>query len=173
VAYQAPAPSCIAPCSSPRDAILLVNSRARVRSVPRRFAYVRSRDCERSRAVLTSPAPDKSCDWHQGGKIVWPAEYVEWAEQNGAANETAVDKAAAGKAAGAQFQIVSPRAGDRYEIPPGIDRRYATIAFRAASTPAQTGRALVCRRPPSLPTPLGANPRIAPHSSSRRLGRQR
>ncbi len=96
---------------------------------------------------LAHTAPDKPCDWHQGGRVgvLWPAEYVEWAEQNGrsepAANETAASAAAAGGAggaggAGAQFQIVSPRSGDRYEIPPGIDRRYATVALRVASTPA-------------------------------------
>jgi len=44
------------------------------------------------------------------------------------------DKAAA-RGGGAQFQIVSPRAGDRYEIPPGIDPRYATIALRATAPP--------------------------------------
>ena len=27
------------------------------------------------------------------------------------------------------------RAGDRYEIPPGMDPRYATIALRASTTP--------------------------------------
>jgi len=93
---------------------------------------------------LVGTTPERSCDWHQGSTIVWPAEYIEWAEQNGAAgeaaaSETAASKAAASKAAagggGAQFQIVSPRSGDRYEIPPGIDSRYATIALRAATLP--------------------------------------
>jgi len=90
---------------------------------------------------LPSTAPQKDCDWHQGGVVTWPAEYVEWAEQNGkaavgeaAAGETAADKTAA-RGGGAQFQIVSPHDGDRYEIPPGIDPRYATIAFRAAAMP--------------------------------------
>jgi len=89
---------------------------------------------------LPGTAPQNYCDWHQGGTVVWPAEYVEWAEQNGrAANETAAGDAAANKAAAkggaSQFQIVSPRSGDRYEIPPGMDPRYATIALRAASLP--------------------------------------
>ncbi len=85
---------------------------------------------------LPGTAPQKDCDWHQGGTVVWPAEYVEWAAQNGrieaAANKTAAREAAAG-GGGAQFQIVSPRAGDRYEIPPGMDSRYATIALRAST----------------------------------------
>jgi len=90
---------------------------------------------------LPGTAPEKECDWHQGSTVVWPAEYVEWAEQSGkaaageaAAGETAADKTAAKDGAG-QFQIVSPRSGDRYEIPPGIDARYATIALRASTTP--------------------------------------
>jgi penicillin-binding protein 1C len=85
---------------------------------------------------LPGTAPELVCDWHQGSTVVWPAEYVEWAEQNGqaAAGETAEAKTAA-KGGGSQFQIVSPRDGDRYEIPPGIDPRYATIALRAAATP--------------------------------------
>ncbi|MGH7520364.1 MAG: penicillin-binding transpeptidase domain-containing protein, partial [Gemmatimonadales bacterium] len=93
---------------------------------------------------LPGSAPQMSCDWHRDGVVVWPAEYVEWAAQNGrtpeaAASETAADEAAANKAAalsrGSQFQIVSPRAGDRYEIPPGTDSRYATIGLRAATRP--------------------------------------
>ena len=90
---------------------------------------------------LPGTAPTKDCDWHQGGVLTWPAEYVEWAEQNGkaavgeaAAGETAADKTAA-RGGGAQFQIVSPRAGDRYQIPPGMDARYATIALRASTMP--------------------------------------
>jgi len=87
---------------------------------------------------LPGTAPQKYCDWHQRGTVVWPAEYVEWAEQNGR-SETAASDAAATKSAagggGAQFQIVSPRSGDRYEIPPGIDSRYATIALRASTMP--------------------------------------
>ncbi len=107
---------------------------------------------------LPGTTPQKECDWHQGGVVVWPAEYIEWAEQNGkaaagetAAGETAADKTAA-RGGGAQFQIVSPRSGDRYEIPPGIDSRYATIAFRAATTPADRPvRWFVDGRPVSQP----------------------
>ncbi len=106
---------------------------------------------------LPGTAPLKDCDWHQRGAVVWPAEYVEWAEQNGkaAVGEAAAGETAAGEAAkggGGQFQIVSPRSGDRYEIPPGIDSRYATIAFRAATTPADGPvRWFVDGRPVSQP----------------------
>jgi len=102
---------------------------------------------------LPGTTPQKECDWHQGGVVVWPAEYVEWAEQNGkaAAGETAAGETAA-RGGGAQFQIVSPRSGDRYEIPPGIDSRYATIAFRAATRPADGPvRWFVDGRPVSQP----------------------
>jgi len=42
---------------------------------------------------LPGTAPQSYCDWHREGVVVWPAEYVEWAGQNGqgeaAASETA------------------------------------------------------------------------------------
>ncbi len=38
-----------------------------------------------------------------------------------------------GAPAPAGFRIVSPQEGDRYEIPPDVDPRYATIALRAAA----------------------------------------
>jgi len=88
---------------------------------------------------LPGTAPVKVCDWHQGGAITWPAEYVEWAAQNGASPPDPLSDTRRGgtapRAVVSQFQIVSPRAGDRYEIPPGIDPRYATIALRAATEP--------------------------------------
>ena len=82
---------------------------------------------------LPGTAPVHYCDWHRDGTVVWPGEYVEWADQNG---RVATPPAALTTTARAsQFQIVSPRAGDRYQIPPGIDPRYATVALRAASAP--------------------------------------
>jgi penicillin-binding protein 1C len=89
---------------------------------------------------LPGTAPQRECDWHRDGQVVWPAEYVEWAEQNGASVPPLrmAERGSGGedRGGGSQFQIVSPRSGDRYEIPPGIDARYATIALRAAATPA-------------------------------------
>jgi len=35
----------------------------------------------------------------------------------------------------AGFRIVSPLQGDRYQVPPGVEARYATIALRAAGAP--------------------------------------
>lgn len=35
-----------------------------------------------------------------------------------------------------RLQITSPAQGDVYRIPPGVERRYATIALRATGAPA-------------------------------------
>ncbi|HEY9480377.1 MAG TPA: hypothetical protein VIP79_09815, partial [Gemmatimonadaceae bacterium] len=35
---------------------------------------------------------------------------------------------------GGGFRITSPRDGDRYQLPPGVDPRYATIALRSAGS---------------------------------------
>ncbi len=36
----------------------------------------------------------------------------------------------------ARLTITSPQHGDHYQIPPGVEGRYATIPFRAAGVPA-------------------------------------
>jgi len=54
------------------------------------------------------------------------------------ASETAPEETAAAPARAAAdsgFRIVSPQHGDRYQVPPGVDPRYATIALRAAGAP--------------------------------------
>jgi penicillin-binding protein 1C len=95
---------------------------------------------------LAGTAPQVQCDWHRGGDIVWPAEYVEWASQTGRAETStaALDRAPPPSTA---FQIVTPRRGDRYQIPTGIDRRYATIAFRAAGAGSTAVRWFLDGRP--------------------------
>ncbi|MGE3527455.1 MAG: transglycosylase domain-containing protein, partial [Gemmatimonadales bacterium] len=80
---------------------------------------------------LPGTAPAAECDWHSSaGSVRLPVEYAEWADQNGVprteVGRTGGDSTAAG------FQILSPRDGDRYRIPPGVDPRYATVALRAA-----------------------------------------
>jgi len=96
----------------------------------------------------TEPAGD--CDWHgANGRVTWPAAYAPWAQQNGRgdvaglvaavrASATAPEQAATAPtraAADSGFRIVSPLDGDRYQVPPGVDARYATIALRAAGAP--------------------------------------
>jgi membrane carboxypeptidase/penicillin-binding protein PbpC len=75
--------------------------------------------------VYPGTEPARSCDWHRaGGAVAWPAEYSEWIAQNPGNGES-------GMGVSADFRIVSPLDGDRYQIPPGTDPRYATIPLRA------------------------------------------
>ena len=77
--------------------------------------------------------PTGTCHWHRNGNVVLPAVYQEWAEQVGIPRQKAlVAQAEAADSTGGAFRITSPSAGDRYSVPPGVDRRYATIALRTA-----------------------------------------
>ena len=49
-----------------------------------------------------------------------------------AAHTDRAHEGAAGERAAGPFRILSPLDGDRYQVPPGVDARYATIALRAA-----------------------------------------
>jgi membrane carboxypeptidase/penicillin-binding protein PbpC len=61
-----------------------------------------------------------------------PAEYAEWEQQTHAPEPVARRTAADTARSDGRFQILSPRQGDRYRVPPGVDPRYATLALRAA-----------------------------------------
>ncbi|HEU4588494.1 MAG TPA: hypothetical protein VFS11_07590, partial [Gemmatimonadales bacterium] len=79
-------------------------------------------------------APSRRCDWHGPDGLRLPAEYAEWASAAaGPAAPPVVQLAAAAAPfdSAGRFRIVAPRDGDRYEVPPGVDRRYATLALRA------------------------------------------
>jgi penicillin-binding protein 1C len=88
---------------------------------------------------LPGTAPGGRCDWHRrDGAVAWPAEYAAWVVQSGQGPRAAGGAPAALApgtsrlaASAADFRIVSPLDGDRYEVPPGMDGRYATIALRA------------------------------------------
>jgi penicillin-binding protein 1C len=67
--------------------------------------------------------PVRDCDWHQGRRVVLPAEYAEWAH--------APPERPQGRATPAPLRILSPRDGDRYAFPIGVDPRFATIGLRA------------------------------------------
>jgi membrane carboxypeptidase/penicillin-binding protein PbpC len=95
-------------------------------------------------------APTATDDWERGGTITLPAEYADWARQRSLPTADGVTLAAvgpesrevgappvsvapAGGIAAAQsehFQITSPRDGDRYAIPAGVESKYATISLR-------------------------------------------
>jgi penicillin-binding protein 1C len=81
----------------------------------------------------TGEAHERECDWHRSGGVVLPALYQEWAEQSGLSKQSydAGSVASADSASGV-FRITSPLDGDRYQVPPGVDGRFATIALRTA-----------------------------------------
>jgi len=95
---------------------------------------------------LPGTEPARHCDWHVEGGIHLPVEYAEWAAAQGSAAAgspdavfTAVRSHAAPTPAvdaPTRLTIVSPVDGDRYQIPPGVAARYATIALLAAGAPA-------------------------------------
>ncbi|MGH7538666.1 MAG: penicillin-binding protein 1C, partial [Gemmatimonadales bacterium] len=89
--------------------------------------------------------PTGSCDWHREDQVVLPAEYAEWARAGtasgwldpGAAPGSAAEPRTPnapqrGASVPAPFRITSPRDGDRYSLPGGVDPRYATIALRTS-----------------------------------------
>jgi len=85
-------------------------------------------------------APTEPCDWHESGGVRLPAEYAEWANQQAItdAPPRPADGVALASSSGRPmrrsadpFRIVAPQEGDRYEVPPGVQARYATIALRA------------------------------------------
>jgi penicillin-binding protein 1C len=79
-------------------------------------------------------APTAVCDWHREGRVFLPAEYAEWEQQSaGRSAERRIRVTAPDSATtDAGFRILSPRSGDVYRIPPGVEPRYATVALRAA-----------------------------------------
>jgi penicillin-binding protein 1C len=72
----------------------------------------------------TEPAKDD--DWERGGRLSLPAEYAEWASGQGGRWASA---AGAGED---RFRIVTPRGGDHYSVPLGVEARYATLSLRAS-----------------------------------------
>lgn len=67
-------------------------------------------------------------DWEQAGRLSLPDEYAEWAAAEGGRWPQMT------RAADTRFRILSPRDGDRYEVPAGVEARYATLSFHAAGT---------------------------------------
>jgi penicillin-binding protein 1C len=97
-------------------------------------------------------APARSCDWHGSEGVVLPAEFAEWAQEQGAAERasgaTASPPGAAPSPANDQpFRILSPQEGDVYRVPAGVEARYATVALRAAGGASGSLRWFVDGRP--------------------------
>jgi membrane carboxypeptidase/penicillin-binding protein PbpC len=59
--------------------------------------------------------------------VALPDEYAEWA-----AGQRGRLGAMASLGGDEPFRILAPRDGDRYEVPVGVDARYATVALHAA-----------------------------------------
>ena len=102
---------------------------------------------------LPETEPARPCHWHVDGEVHLPVEFADWAATSDGASSLrgsavaartgspgAVQPAPAPGSASpdpaGRLTIVSPVNGDRYQIPPGVAARYATIALRAAGAPA-------------------------------------
>jgi len=75
---------------------------------------------------LPGTFPHRNCDWHRDGHTNWPAEYAEWASQRSNAGTPVATGGSSD-----DFRILSPQTGDQYQVPPGVEARYATIALHA------------------------------------------
>ena len=90
-------------------------------------------DCPRATEwFVPGTAPAGVCDWHRDGRVVLPVRYAEWEQQTRGPEPVARRTAADTARSDGHLQILSPRPGDRYHVPPGVDPRYATLALRAA-----------------------------------------
>jgi len=113
-------------------------------------------DCPRvTEWFAPGTVPVAECDWHHDRVLTLPAAYAEWAAQaaDPASSAIAAADARPSRAGGVEatmrhaavvdsagFRIVSPRDGDRYQVPPGVPARYATVALLAAG--AASGQAI-------------------------------
>ena len=92
--------------------------------------------------IPADAALPRLCDWHVGPAVVLPPEYAEWSAARGgtpspaARHEPPPDEREPRpgnvEATSYGLQIISPRDGDRYSVPPGVEARYATVALVAA-----------------------------------------
>ena len=109
-------------------------------------------------------APTASDDWQRGGRVTLPPQFAEWRSEGGAAMLAARGDSSAREVTSLardtterRFRISSPQNGDRYQLPAGVDARYATIALRAEGADARAvhwfidGRPTRLRRMPLLP----------------------
>ena len=104
-------------------------------------------------------APRLADTWERNGRVQLPEEYAEWARQerpsaviasaglalhsHGRADAPTVDSTAILR----RFRIASPRDGDKYAIPAGVEAQYATIPLRAAGAGSNAVRWQVDGRP--------------------------
>jgi penicillin-binding protein 1C len=86
--------------------------------------------------------PERECDWHGDAGVRLPAQFAEWAEQSralGASPAYAARRDGPTAPGDERFRIVSPRQGDRYDVPPGVDPRFSTIGLYATGGTSSAG----------------------------------
>src|SRR5437762_4397382 len=79
---------------------------------------------------LPGTEPTRVCDWHQGGRIAWPAEYAEWGATVGQSDSRTVGLSAPNgqtvrPSDRPTFRILSPPDGRRHAPPVGVGTPYA------------------------------------------------
>jgi penicillin-binding protein 1C len=74
--------------------------------------------------------PSGDCDWHRGGTVHLPGEYANWAGSDASSGPTGSVLSGTPTSSADPIRIVSPRDGDRYTVPTGVDPRFATVALR-------------------------------------------
>ena len=100
-------------------------------------------DCPHADEWVPTDRPlPRECDWHRDGRVELPTEYAEWSASRGGFTGVASgaprsafspDAVRADSAkVPSQLRIVSPRDGDSFAVPPGIDSRYSTVGLVAA-----------------------------------------
>lgn len=72
--------------------------------------------------------PLQADTWQIGGRTVLPAEYAEWSARNERAGNVQL-----ATSPNTSARILSPREGDAYAKPAGVDARYATIPLVASN----------------------------------------
>ncbi|HKS07273.1 MAG TPA: penicillin-binding protein 1C [Gemmatimonadaceae bacterium] len=119
---------------------------------------------------IAGTEPKRVDDWERGGRVRLPDEYAEWVQAGlrvevdevarataTAENTDDTDETDHTDTATTGFRILSPRDGDRYSIPVGVEAKYASISLRAAGNNADSARWLVDGTPHSrgrwTPTP--------------------
>jgi penicillin-binding protein 1C len=109
-------------------------------------------------------APTADDDWQRGGRVTLPPQFAEWRSEGGDAMLAARGDSSARQVTSLardtterHFRISSPQNGDRYQLPAGVDARYATIALRAEGADASAvhwfidGKPTHARRMPLVP----------------------
>jgi penicillin-binding protein 1C len=99
-----------------------------------------------SRVRERLPAPDEPpCSWHhesnEGLLVLWPANYRQWAMENGLASEPVVKRASASASSSVKQAVVqqplaiaNPPSGATYYIDPTLRREFQSLALRAVTS---------------------------------------